>query len=234
MKKLLLTTLVCLMVVGSTSAAFAVNVFTLAPSTYDRLYELLEGPLSTNANTLYLTVPSGVADQSFAPNVGYFPDVSDPINKFGWIRIGVNDIGDSSTYGLPTGYVGSAATVASIGASDLSAYDAYGLNMQNIDQSIWATRLYLKTSTGEYYTPWTWLSPNVTDSAYLDLATVTGKDSIKAIGFEIGSNLTNAGGYPSDSDTAHMKITPTPEPSSMVLLGMGILGLFRLGKRKKV
>jgi hypothetical protein len=234
MKKLVLTTLVCLMVMGLSSSAFAANVFTLIPSTYDRLYQLLEGPLSTNANTFYPSVPSLVSGGSFAPSIGYFPDDSDPTNMFGWIRLGVNDTGDSSTYGLPTGYVGSAETVSGIGAINLSDYDAYAVNFHNANDDIWASRLYLKTASNEYWSSWVWTTPGASAGAYLDISGIADRNDIKAIGFEIGSNMTGVGGYPSDSDTAHMKVSPVPEPSSMALLGMGILGLFGLGRKRKV
>jgi hypothetical protein len=117
--------------------------------------------------------------------------------------------------------------------TDLSTFTSYGLKIYNDNNQPWDFSLYLKTSTGTYTTAWTNILVGNSQVLNLDFTGVGGLNSIQEIGIGIGFNGAPkfGGGYQGD-DFHFYATSPVPEPSSMLLLGMGILGLFGLGKKR--
>ena len=234
MKKVLLiaTLTVCLM--GTPSIAHAL-IFTLDQSQLLQLYETDENPTPQvntfllNSNSL-VTSFGGYTSSEGAIAAAYLLNSDSSWQTFQQISIGVNSSGNSTdgTTILSTGN----ATPGSIGAGNLTGYSEYQLVFHNLDDDDWLTSLYMITGPSNtlYTTSWLTLSPDEWATAKLDLAGVSNLDQVKSIGFNIG---TAWDGTRYHYNQAEIEVAPIPEPTSMLLLGIGLIGLAGKKVRKR-
>lgn len=141
---------------------------------------------------------------------------------------------------------------------DLSTYDEYTLDIQNVDDELWAVNIFISDNGGQTYndlcydtSAWVWLSPGETAYFSLDLITPpkpVDLENITNIGFIVTSQFIGGGygplyktdSYPSDPGTYNVDVNstyddePIPEPSTILFLGTGILSFATFLKGRKV
>lgn len=228
MKKFFSTMLVGMLVAVAAVAGYA-NTFTFDQSEIAQFWGIDENSFDTKTNFYSQTM----ADNSvlFIPGLSKIGIGTD----FASMSIGVNDTGSSVFAG---NNLTGKATVAGLGASDLSGFDQFALNFSNANNSKWSVQLFLQTAgINNYQSAWTSLSPGDSATLALNLTGRLALDNITAIGFRIGSYMLGSSYdpnynplFPSESDDAHMKVSAIPEPATMLLLGTGLLG-FIIRKR---
>jgi len=126
-------------------------------------------------------------------------------------------------------------------AQDLSDFDSYSLYIYNSNENPWEYALWVgnydsATHNYEYYaTPAVSLINGSGQQFTLDLLsaqTVGGIDLTNAyIGFAVGSDSLPLGDSHPDFHS-ETYVAPVPEPGTMALLGVGLLGLAFVGRKK--
>jgi len=240
MKKLMLLLFLVAGLIVSPTLASAANVFTMNPYQLGQLYQVWEDPASSGTS---LT------------SVFYFPGIGAVYNGTvlgtpgqGSIQIGANSTG--TPYG---GGSGTEPTTTILGLDSLSGYDAYKLIVANTNENPWHYDLfftsgnYLVTSQNlaivnggvstlslDFSNAHVYNWPSLTEVGWRDVTSYAGIDlsNISAIGLSISAQVPMPG-YGGNTDYVfETTVAPVPEPTSMLLFGMGILGLFGL-KRKR-
>jgi hypothetical protein len=246
MKKLFLASiLISLLAIGT---AWGIT-FTLNDAALLMLWETYENPINATSGGLVVTDDPLVYGQAMSEDVGFRGTLFDPVTgnpytPFSQMQIGANFWGASGaigTSGATTAQViGTALGIAP--TNSLVGFDKYSLILENDNDDIWWVNLYMNTGYtdapwGEpnnyYENTWTALPAFSTVALTLDLTGVANLNHITNIGFNVGANLTNLNGNPSNPDTFHVSASPIPEPSTILLLGLGFLGLGAYGLHRK-
>lgn len=237
--------------------ALASTVFTMSPYHLGNLYETYENPASAGTFLTGVEYYAGIGAKYSGKIRQGEGSLGSPV--WGSVQIGSNFWGYAyDDVGFLGPGDGPRPTVGELGMGDLSLYEAYALQFTNNNENAWMYNLYFNigytdSSWGEtdYYVQNTWTSINAGDTAVLtldfanaqvwggiysgdwvDLSTISGLDltHVSNIGFNIGANVPLPGTLP--DHVYEVSVLPIPEPTSMLLLGMGVLGLFGLKRRK--
>lgn len=164
------------------------------------------------------------------------------------------DFDGNTTYGAYSPYNGTTLkSIHDYGIYDLSGYTEYSLILTNTNDDNWLVNLFMNTgwipsNTNYYYqNTWTQIAPGQSVTLTLDFSSaetwgggynggtsaVQNLNQVTNIGFNIGGNMDQIGGNPSNPDKFSIDAAPIPEPSTVILLGLGFLGLCAYGWRKK-
>lgn len=170
----------------------------------------------------------------------------------GKIKIGVNNSGIDYN-GMTTRYDYITGTIVPLKKTDemgidLSGYDSYSLSALNDNENPWAYQLYFRTK-GDYtvVNEWQEIINQKSNIITLDFkdAYIGGSiynlidqhaanyleidlDQIDEIGFLIGGDLPVG---PNDY-TFETEIEPIPEPATLLLLGIGLIGIGTISRKK--
>ena len=220
MKKFLMLALIAVFGIFMAGNAMAL-MYTPSQADIDTFYQVTPG-LLTGPDTSPITVgPTGLFDVTISDEGGGWGDVQ---------------IGHSATIEGPGSafYSGSWA--------DLTGYSTYELLISNTSTTNdwFMANVYINTGytdspwneTDEYYqNTWTWVAPGSTAHLVLDLSGIDSSElaHISSLGFNIGTNVGEGDYFGGDIDAM---ANPVPEPSTMLLFGAGLVGLFGLGRKK--
>lgn len=125
-------------------------------------------------------------------------------------------------------------------AQDLSDFDSYSLYIYNSNENPWEYALWVGNydngTYSVYHTTPVSLANGSGQQFTLDLSsaqTVGGIDLTNAyIGFTVGSNSLPLGVSPHLDFHSETYVAPVPEPGTIALLGVGLLGLAFVGRKK--
>lgn len=242
MKKILLLTMLVLSLLTFPMAASA-TTFTMNSTQLQALYETYESPDSAGTS---LTLPVG----NLPDGAKFTGNILTNETAYGQIQIGANFSG--------VDYDGtSRTTIGTLGMDDLSGYNAYGLNIENVNESAWDLNVYFNVgwtdspySETDYYVQNTWTSIAKDASAdvlldftncqvwggiysgdWVDITTISDLNlaHVTNIGLNIGGNMPVG-----DNDyTYEVKVRSIPDLSAVFLLGSAcMLGGFAGFRRK--
>jgi hypothetical protein len=247
MKKLFLASiLISLLVIGTAWG----TTFTLNKSALLMLWEVYENPINGTSGNLVVTDDPTVYGQPMSEVVGFRGTLfdtgaSNPHSPFAQMQVGANFWGSSGALGT------SGATTAQVigtalgtgPTNSLVGYTKFSQILENDNDDVWWVNLYMNTGYTDpnwnepnnyYENIWTAVQPYSTVTLTLDLTGVANLNHITNIGINIGANMNGPGpNDPSNPETFHMSSSPVPEPSTIILLGFGFLGLAAYGWHRK-
>jgi hypothetical protein len=218
------------------------TTFTFDQSQLIQLWQVYENPSATGSFYDDQSWDAGEASGYIASGsdesveyIGGLADDGGP-SPFAQMQIGSNFWGTSSNTGE------SGPSVGTLGVGDLTGYDKFALKFENTNDDTWWVNLYLNTGwtdspwgeTDNYYeNGWTELKVGQSATLTVDLTGVSNLNHVSNIGFNVGGNMgTGLGDDPSNPDTFKITVSPVPEPSTMLLLGAGFIGMAAIGRKK--
>ena len=248
MKKLLTSILVLVAVAFFATGTASASTFTLNETALLMLWETYENPVNNVSSLFFVTNDAVEYGTTMSEDVGYVGTLrsssGNPYAPFAQMQIGANYWGVSGALGTS-----GATTAQVIGASlgiaptnSLVGFDKYALILENDNDDYWSVNIHMNTGyngsgwnepNNYYESTWTQLAPDTSVSLILDLTNVANLNHVTNIGFNVGGNMTGIGGNPSNPDVFHTSASPVPEPSSMLMLGTGLMGLIGGAFRKK-
>lgn len=242
MKKLFLSMILVagLMMVPMTAGA---TTFTFDQSQLIQLWQVYENPTAAasyyDAQSFDSGETSGYIASGSDESVEYIGSLADDGadgDLFSQIQIGTNFWGTSGNTGV------SGPSVAALGVGDLTAYDTFALNFKNTNDDTWWVNLYLNTGWTDapynqpnnyYENGWTELLVGESVTLSIDLTGVANLGYVSNIGFNVGGNMgSGLDDDPSNPDVFKITVSPVPEPSTMLLLGAGLIGMAAIGRKK--
>jgi hypothetical protein len=206
------------------------------------------------STTFTLTQSDLLAFDNTWINGGTYPAPGDPtIAASGaGVQYKASIANDTTVYGdwAAGGFGYNFATISGLSfGGNLSAYSDFALSFYNNNDDKWAVNIFINTGwtdapwneTNQWAeNTWTWFSPGETKTVTMSLAGVNNLNHVTNIGFQIGSDFIGNPShpnydidYPSDTDHYDVIVSPIPEPSTIILLGFGFLGLAAYGWRRK-
>ena len=224
MKKLLVL-LVVFCVFSLASMAYA-TTFTLSVLELQGLTKIATNTTSAAGAILnkYTSVPSGYGtilqgDVGFTATLQ--PEDPNPpgLDWYGWMQIGDNTSRDFDTPG----------------------YTEYAQTFCNDNDDYWDVKIYIKTSSesreSSYFSLAPYGKPGSCVGISLDISTMADLDKVESIGFYVRGEMDAAtrthGTNPSPGDAFHMSSSPIPEPTTLLLLGSGLLGIAGMARRRR-
>ncbi|MFC1631399.1 PEP-CTERM sorting domain-containing protein [Candidatus Omnitrophota bacterium] len=205
MKKVLICLLSLMAAMAVTTSSYAAGVYTLLSADLLALTEVSDVPAGVGALTS--ATPS-------AGGVWYTGTIDNHATQFRYLLLG-----DTTPP-----------------VTDLSTYSNYALFFENKDNNDpWSVNVFLETGSGSTYfaSSWLALAPGASGAAVLDLSGVSDLDDVQTVGLGIAYNGDNPGpGGTYQGDAFNILVRPVPEPTSMLLLGIGLVGLAG-GKARK-
>jgi hypothetical protein len=220
----------CLSAVPASAA-----MFTLNHDAAMMLWDVFENPENATSALTFVTDDTVTYGQPMSGEVGFvgtlYTHPADPYYPFAQMGLGANFWGTSST--------GSGATTAQVigtalgtaPTNSLVGFDTYTLYIENDNNSEWSVNIFLNTGyvdQGEtnnwYQNGWTVLLPGQSVTLSIDLTSVANLNHVTNIGFQVGGDLTNLSGNPSDPDIYHISVVPVPAALLLGMLGLSAAG----------
>lgn len=219
------------------SVSMAVPVYTFTTTELASLVKVWDKPVG-NSGPLSINTGGAYDDNATATTlaVGYETQLSSPSADpyYPWATIAL---------GFPLAPAGPDGQSAPQG--DLTGFTEYALTFANDDDDAWMVNLYMYTGwvgIGESNTfsqnGWVMILPGASATVAMDFATdgpnggaIPFLNHVSNIGFQIGATMDSVNPNPSTNDAFHISVSPIPEPATLMILGLGSLGLLRLRKK---